>query len=503
MTATQSSGSDVASSDLAYLGLIGLGVMGENLALNVVRNGFPVTVFNRTTATTDEFLAQHTDKANLTGERDIPSFVAALQKPRRILLMVKAGAPVDAVIAQLEPYLDQGDVIIDGGNSLFTDTDRRASELEAKGLRFIGMGVSGGEEGALFGPSLMPGGPAEGYAELEPMLTAISAKTEAGPCVTHIGPGGSGHYVKMVHNGIEYGDMQLIAETYDIMRRAMGMSAPEMAKVYRGWNEGKLESFLIEITAKVLDKIDPETGKPLVDIILDAAEQKGTGRWTSQNALDLGTPIPTIDAAVMARSMSSRKDERVRASHLLRGPKHDHDAPTVFDEHKRHELLATLEDALYVAKVSSYAQGLAMLSAASTTYDWDLDLSEIARIWKGGCIIRAKLLDPIRMAFADRADQPENLLVAPHIVETINNALPALRRAVVTARAYGIPCPALSAALDYVDTYRTANLPANLVQGQRDFFGAHTYRRVDREGIFHTEWMEPTGPAIENKTTHS
>ena len=504
MTATQSSASDVAGRELAYLGLVGLGVMGENLALNVVRNGFPVSVFNRTTATTDGFLAQHTDKANLSGAHDIPSFVASLQSPRRILLMVKAGAPVDAVIAQLEPYLDPGDVIIDGGNSLFTDSDRRAADLEAKGLRFIGMGVSGGEEGALYGPSLMPGGPAEGYAELEPMLTAIAAKTEAGACVTHIGPGGSGHYVKMVHNGIEYGDMQLIAETYDIMRRAMGMSAAEMADVYRRWNGGKLESFLIEITAKVLDKIDPETGRPLVDVILDAAEQKGTGRWTSQNALELGTPIPTIDAAVLARSMSSRKAERVRASEVLHGPEHDREhAPQVMDEHKRHELLETLEDALYVAKVSSYAQGMAMLSAASTTYGWDLHLSEIARIWKGGCIIRARLLDPIREAFANPASQPENLLVAPDMVESINAALPALRRAVVTARAYGIPCPALSAALDYVDTYRTANLPANLIQGQRDYFGAHTYRRVDREGIFHTEWMEPQGPAAEERTTDS
>jgi 6-phosphogluconate dehydrogenase len=503
MTATQSSMTDVVNGEPAYLGLVGLGVMGENLALNVVRNGFPVSVFNRTTATTDEFLAQHTDKDNLSGQRDIPSFVASLQTPRRILLMVKAGAPVDAVIAQLEPYLEAGDIVIDGGNSLFTDTDRRAAELEARGFRFIGMGVSGGEEGALYGPSLMPGGPAEGYAELEPMLTAIAAKTEAGACVTHIGPGGSGHYVKMVHNGIEYGDMQLIAETYDIMRRAMGLSAHEMAEVYRSWNLGKLESFLIETTATVLDKIDPETGKPLVDVILDAAEQKGTGRWTSQNALELGTPIPTIDAAVMARSMSSRKAERVRASEILHGPEHDREASTVFDEHKRHELLGTLEDALYVAKVSSYAQGLAMLSAASVTYDWNLNLAEIARIWKGGCIIRARLLDPIREAFGNPASQPENLLVAPDMVDGINAALPALRRAVVTARAYGIPCPALSAALDYVDTYRTANLPANLIQGQRDYFGAHTYRRNDQEGIFHTEWMEPQGPAAEERITHS
>ena len=502
MTATRNAPRTAAHGELAYLGLVGLGVMGENLALNVVRNDFPVSVYNRTTAKTDEFLAMHPDKVNLSGQRDIASFVASLQTPRRILLMVKAGAPVDAVISELEPHLDPGDVIIDGGNSLFVDTDRRAAELEAKGFRFIGMGVSGGEEGALWGPSLMPGGPAEGYAELEPMLTAIAAKTDAGACVTHIGPGGSGHYVKMVHNGIEYGDMQLIAETYDIMRRAMGMTAPEMADVYRGWNEGKLESFLIEITAKVLDRVDPDTGKPLVDVILDAAEQKGTGRWTSQNALDLGTPIPTIDAAVMARSMSSRKAERVRASELLRGPEHDRDgAPQVMDAHKRHELLKTLEDALYVAKVSSYAQGLAMLSAASTTYNWGLNLSEIARIWKGGCIIRARLLDPIRKAFADPDNQPENLLVAPGILDSVNDALPALRRAVVTARAYGIPCPALSAALDYVDTYRTANLPANLVQGQRDYFGAHTYRRVDQDGIFHTEWMDPTGPAIIEKTT--
>ena len=495
MATTQTAPATAAQSDLAYLGLVGLGVMGENLALNIVRNGFPVSVYNRTTAKTDEFLAMHRDKPNLSGQRDIASFVASLQTPRRILLMVKAGAPVDAVIAELEPHLDSGDVIIDGGNSLFTDTDRRSAELAEQGLRFIGMGVSGGEEGALWGPSLMPGGPAEGYAELEPMLTAIAAKSDAGACVTHIGPGGSGHYVKMVHNGIEYGDMQLIAETYDIMRHVLGMQPNEMAEVYRRWNEGRLESFLIEITATVLDAVDPDTGKPLVDVILDAAEQKGTGRWTSQNALELGTPIPTIDAAVLARSMSSRKEERDAASKLLHGPEERERAPQVFDDHKRQELLDTLEGALYVAKLSSYAQGMAMLSAASTAYQWDLNLSEIARIWKAGCIIRARLLDPIRKAFADPTHQPVNMLVAPDMVPAVNENLPALRRAVVTARAYGIPCPALSSSLDYVDTYRTANLPANLIQGQRDLFGAHTYRRNDREGVFHTEWMEPTGPA--------
>ncbi len=486
----------------AALGLIGLGVMGENLALNVARNGFQVSVYNRTESRTHAFLGGGAAETTIHGAFEVPAFIAALAKPRRILLMVKAGAPVDAVIDEIELFLDPGDIIIDGGNSFFTDTERRSKELAKRGLRFVGMGVSGGEEGALWGPSLMPGGPDGAYAELEEMLVAISAKTEAGPCVTHIGPGGAGHYVKMVHNGIEYGDMQLIAESYDVMRRALGMKAPEIADVFQRWNEGKLASFLIEITASVLRFIDIETDQPLVDVIADQAEQKGTGRWTSQNALELATPIPTIDAAVLARSMSAMKAQRVRASKVLKGPEHagvdgaEATPPLLFDEPEDKErIIDALEDALYFSKVSSYAQGMALLRSASETYEWNLDLSEIARIWKGGCIIRAKLLDPIREAFSGPEGQElDNLLMAPHITETVNASMDGCRSAVQVARAQGIPCPALSASLDYVDTYRQERLPANLIQGQRDFFGAHTYKRLDKEGTFHTIWTPIGAP---------
>ena len=484
------------------LGLVGLGVMGENLALNVARNGFQVSVYNRTEATTHAFLDGGAADTTIHGAFDIPTFIASLARPRRILLMVKAGAPVDAVIDELEPCLDAGDIIIDGGNSFFSDTERRSKELAERGMRFVGMGVSGGEEGALWGPSLMPGGPKDAYAELERMLVAVSAKTEAGPCVTYIGPGGAGHYVKMVHNGIEYGDMQLIAESYDVMRRALGMKAPEIADVFERWNGGKLASYLIEITASVLRFIDVETDQPLVDVIADQAEQKGTGRWTSQNALELATPIPTIDAAVLARSMSAMKAQRVEASKVLKGPEHDGvggaeaTPPLLFEEPlDKKRLIDALEDALYFSKVSSYAQGMALLQAASENYEWNLDLSEIARIWKGGCIIRAKLLDSIREAFSgEQGKELENLLLAPHISKTVNASMAGCRSVIQVARAQGIPCPALSASLDYVDTYRQERLPANLIQGQRDFFGAHTYKRLDREGTFHTVWTPVGGP---------
>ncbi len=482
-------GDGLAPSD-RHVGVVGLAVMGENLALNIDRNGFPLAVFNRTPARTEAFLAEKAGGTSIEGTFDVRSFVASLSRPRRILLMVKAGAPVDATIEELAPFLEPGDIIIDGGNSFFHDTERRSKELADRSLNFVGMGVSGGEEGALKGPSLMPGGPPDAYAQLAPMLTAISAKTEAGPCVTHIGPGGSGHYVKMVHNGIEYGDMQLIAETYDVMRRALGMSASEMSAVFARWNEGKLASYLIEVSAAVLKFVDEETGKPLVDVILDQAEQKGTGRWTSQNALELGTPTPTIDAAVAARIMSSKKTQRTEASKLLRGPEAATNGAGPIDDRDR--VLFYLEDALYFAKVSSYAQGMALLRTASETYSYSLDLSEIARIWKGGCIIRAALLDPIREAFSGDA-VVDNLLLAPHIVETVNSSMTGCREVLHIARARGIPCPALSASLDYVDTYRQERLPANLVQAQRDFFGAHTYKRIDRDGTFHTMWT-PAGP---------
>ena len=472
-----------------HVGVVGLAVMGENLALNIERNGFAPAVYNRTAARTEEFLAGRAKGTSILGTFGIEEFVAALERPRRILLMVKAGSPVDAVIDELAPYLEPGDILIDGGNSLFTDTERRAREVAGRGFHFVGMGVSGGEEGALWGPSLMPGGPKEAYDELEPMLTAIAATSDSGPCVTHVGPGGSGHYVKMIHNGIEYGDMQLIAETYDIMRRALSMNAHEIGEVFTRWNGGKLSSFLVEITGKVLKYVDPLTDKPLVDVIADQAAQKGTGRWTSQNSFELGTPIPVIDAAVVARSLSSFAGERQRASKVLFGP--GSDSVPLPEPPNREKTIAALENALYVAKIASYAQGMALMRVASETYDWNIDLSEMARIWKAGCIIRAKLLDPIMRAFKDDPDL-ENLMLAPDFAELVNAGTPDLRRVLGTAITFGIPAPAMSAALSYIDTYRQPKLPANLIQGLRDYFGAHTYQRTDREGIFHTEWMTLT-----------
>jgi len=472
-----------------HVGVVGLAVMGENLALNIERNGFAPAVYNRTAARTKEFLAERAEGTAILGTFDIKEFVAALERPRRILLMVKAGSPVDAVIEELAPYLEPGDILIDGGNSLFTDTERRSREVADKGFHFIGMGVSGGEEGALWGPSLMPGGPKEAYDALEPMLVAIAAKSDSGPCVTHVGPGGSGHYVKMIHNGIEYGDMQLIAETYDVMRRALGMSAHEIGEVFERWNEGKLASFLVEITGKVLKYIDPLTDGPLVDVIADRAAQKGSGRWTSQNSYELGAPIPVIDAAVSARSLSSFWASRQRASKVLLGP--GSDSIPLPEAPDRETMIDALEDALYVAKISSYAQGMALLRVASETYQWGLNLSELARIWKAGCIIRAKLLDPIMQAFGNDPDL-ENLMLSPLFSDEVNSGTQELRTAIRTGIDFGIPVPALSSALSYIDTYRQTQLPANLIQGLRDYFGAHTYERTDREGTFHTEWMTVT-----------
>lgn len=493
-----------ATSPDRFIGVVGLAVMGANLARNIDRNGFPVAAYNRTWARTDEFLAGEAAGTGIGGFPDIRSFVASLERPRRVLMMVKAGAPVDAVIEELVPYLEPGDILIDGGNSYFPDTERRSNDLTARGFNFVGMGVSGGEEGALWGPSLMPGGSDVAYEALEPMLVKIAAQTDSGPCVTHCGPGGAGHYVKMVHNGIEYGDMQLIAETYDVMQRALGMSASEISEVFGRWNEGKLSSYLIEITAEVLAFIDVDTGKPLVDVIADEAEQKGTGRWTSQNALELATPIPVIDAAVMARSMSARRQERIAASKILHGPESGRPGGNGYVADPgldKAAVIDALEDSLYFAKISSYAQGMALLEAASAAYNYNLNLAEIARIWKGGCIIRAKLLDPIREAFGSNPDLA-NLLLAPAFSGVVNESQAAARMVNQIARAHGIPVPALSAALDYVDTYRTERLPANLIQGQRDFFGAHTYKRLDTPGTFHTIWT-PVGPPEVVATTPS
>jgi len=464
------------------IGLIGLAVMGENLALNIANKGFPIAVYNRTAEKTRELAEGRAKGKPLIPTYTIEEFVGAMARPRKIIILVKAGAPVDAVIQQLKPVLEPDDVIIDGGNSLFTDTDKRFSELEPLGLRFVGMGVSGGEEGALNGPSLMPGGPRPAYDELEPILTRIAAQTEDGPCVTYIGPRGAGHYVKMVHNGIEYGDMQLIAEAYDLLRQTLGLGHEELAEIFARWNEGELKSFLIEITAQIFTKIDPETGKPLVDLILDKAGQKGTGKWTSQNAFDLGVPIPTINAAVESRILSSYKDERVAASRILKGP----DARFTGD---KQQFIDAVRDALYCAKICSYAQGYALLRTASHEYDYGLDLSELARIWKGGCIIRAVFLDKIKQAYL-RTPDLANLLIDDEFSGDIQTRQANWRLVAETAARLGIPAYAIGASLAYYDAYRTANLPLNLTQAQRDFFGAHTYERIDRPGIFHTEWAQ-------------
>ena len=481
-----------------HVGLIGLAVMGENLGLNIARNGYPLVVHNRTTLRTEEYLVGSAAGTGITGVATLPELVAALDRPRQIILMVKAGVPVDAVLAELAPLLEPGDIVVDGGNSYYRDTERRESELAKQNLIFVGMGVSGGELGALWGPSLMPGGPREAYDVLEPMLVAIAAKTEYGPCVTYIGPGGSGHYVKMIHNGIEYGDMQLIAETYDVMRTALAMPAGEIASVFADWNTRALASYLIEVTADVLRFIDTETGQPLVDLILDAAEQKGTGRWTIESALELASPVPTIDAAVTARNLSALRGLRVQASEVLLGP-----TPPGGPQQATSLLggaagpdgaLAALEDALYFSKISSYAQGMALLNAASATYSWNLNLSEIARIWTGGCIIRAAFLADIMRAYRENPDLV-NLLLDPQIARQSDETVGGARRAIVTARSWGIPAPGTSSALDYFDTLRQPALPANLIQAQRDYFGAHTYQRSDREGIFHTLWHGDEQPA--------
>ena len=463
----------------AHIGLTGLAVMGQNLVLNMERNGYTVAVHNRTVQTMRDFVAAHPGK-NLIGCESLPDFVAALDRPRRIMIMVKAGAPVDAVIGQLIPLLDPGDLIIDGGNSYFMDTERRSKELEAKGLRFIGTGVSGGEEGALKGPSIMPGGQPEAYDLVKGIFIAISAKVDGEPCVTYIGPRGAGHYVKTVHNGIEYGDMQLIAEAYDILHRALNLSHQELAGIFAEWNKGELQSYLIEITSHIFTKIDDETGKPLVDLILDEAQQKGTGKWTSQNALDIGVPIPTIDAAVESRLLSSIKAERVAASRELSGPQ-------VKFNGDRQQLINAVRDALYMAKICSYAQGMALLRAAGREYDYHLQYGEVAAIWRGGCIIRAQFLNRIREAFKRQPDLP-NLLLDEGFKADVANRQAALRYVVTTAVSLGLPCLALSSALSYFDAYRTERLPANLTQAQRDYFGAHTFQRIDKEGVFHAEW---------------
>jgi 6-phosphogluconate dehydrogenase len=464
-------------------GVIGLAVMGENLALNVESRGFPIAVYNRTATKTEEFMAKRAKDKDVKAAYTLEEFVQVLERPRKILVMVQAGKPVDSVIEQLKPLLDEGDTIIDGGNSLYEDTERRTKYLEPTGLGFVGMGVSGGEEGALNGPSLMPGGTESSYKDLEPILTKIAAQVDDGPCVTYIGPGGAGHYVKMVHNGIEYGDMQLIAEAYDLLKNALGLKHEQLHEVFAEWNTtDELNSFLVEITADIFKYIDPETNLPLVDLIMDSAGQKGTGRWTVMTALELGVPIPTMFAAVNARIMSSYKDERVAASKELTGPsgKYEGDVKAFINK---------IRDALYCSKMCSYAQGMALLSKASAEFKYNLNLSEISRIWKGGCIIRAGFLNKIKSAFNDNPSLP-NLLLAPEFKQTILDRQEAWREVLVVSNQLGISVPAFSSSLDYFDGYRRDRLPQNLTQAQRDYFGAHTYERIDkpRGEFFHTEW---------------
>ncbi|MBD1214314.1 MAG: NADP-dependent phosphogluconate dehydrogenase [Dolichospermum sp.] len=467
---------------LQSFGVIGLAVMGENIALNVERNGFPIAVYNRSREKTDAFMAYRAQGRNVKAAFSLEQFVASLERPRKILVMVQAGKPVDAVIQQLKPLLQEGDIIIDGGNSWFEDTERRTQELEPTGLRYIGMGVSGGEEGALNGPSLMPGGTKSSYEYLSPIFNKIAAQVDDGPCVTYIGPGGSGHYVKMVHNGIEYGDMQLIAEAYDLLKNVAGLNAAQLHEVFSQWNTtDELNSFLIEITANIFPYVDPETKIPLVDLIVDAAGQKGTGRWTVQTALELGVAIPTITAAVNSRILSSIRDERIAASKQITGPNAKYGGDIA-------AFVNMVRDALYCSKICSYAQGMALLSTASKTYNWELNLGEMARIWKGGCIIRAGFLNKIKKAFDENPALP-NLLLAPEFKQTILDRQAAWREVIVTAAKLGIPVPAFSASLDYFDSYRRDRLPQNLTQAQRDYFGAHTYKRTDKEGTFHTEWV--------------
>ncbi len=463
------------------MGLIGLAVMGQNLSLNIESKGFPIAVFNRTSSKTQDFA-----KGEARGKRILPTysieeFLNSLEKPRRIMLMVKAGEAVDNFIEKLVPNLNKGDLIIDGGNSFFGDTIRRNKSLAERRILYIGTGVSGGEEGALHGPSLMPGGQKEAYDLMAPVFTRIAAQVNGEPCCAYIGPDGAGHYVKMVHNGIEYGDMQLITEAYIIMKNVLGMNAEDLHEVFSEWNEGELNSYLIQITADIFSKIDEDTKKPLVEVILDKAGQKGTGQLASQSALDLGIPAPTVAEAVFARCISALKEERVQASKIL-------PSPEAKFEGNREEFVEAIREALYASKICSYAQGFALMQAASEEHKWNLKLGEISMIWRGGCIIRAQFLHRIKEAL-DRNPALANLLLDPYFKEAIGKSQKAWREVVSTSANLGVPIPAFSSALCYYDSYRQERLGANLIQAQRDYFGAHTYQRLDKEGSFHTEWQ--------------
>lgn len=469
------------------IGVVGMAVMGKNLALNIESRGYSVSLYNRTGSKTTAVVEENPNK-NLKATYEIEEFVNSLEKPRKILLMVQAGKGTDATIEALLPHLDQGDILIDGGNTFFKDTIRRSEYLAESGINFIGTGVSGGEEGALKGPSIMPGGQEEAYRLVEDILQAISAKASDGePCVTYIGENGAGHYVKMVHNGIEYGDMQLIAESYDILHRGVGLSTEKIGKIFEEWNESELDSYLMEITSQILQTNDPDTGKPMVDVIMDTAGNKGTGKWTSENALELGEPLTLITESVFARYISAQKDLRVSASKIIP----DVSTKLELTQEQEDALVEDIRKALYFAKIMSYAQGFAQMKTASEEYGWNLPFGEIAKIWRAGCIIRAQFLQNITDAY-DKNPELENLMLDDYFLNIIKENHEAVRRVVSIAIQAGIPVPTFSAAVTYFDSYRSEVLPANIIQAQRDFFGAHTYNRVDREGTYHFLWDQGT-----------
>ena len=472
------------------IGLVGLAVMGQNLVLNMADHGFQVAAFNRTVQRVDEFMEGSARGKSIVGCRSPEELVRSLERPRRLMLMVKAGEAVDQTIRQFATLLEAGDIIIDGGNSYYRDTERRINELESRGILYLGTGISGGEEGARHGPSIMPGGTAEAWPHVKSILQGIAAKVGPQndvPCCEWVGPGGAGHYVKMIHNGIEYGDMQLICEAYSLLKDGLGLSNAQLYDIFAQWNRGELDSYLIEITRDIFSVQDPETGNDLVDMILDKAGQKGTGKWTGQLALDLGVPTTLITEAVFARVLSSQKDKRVRASKILRGPSED--AAAFRASVKPESFIDTVCQALYASKICSYAQGFYQLQAASQAYGWDLKYGELAMLWRGGCIIRAVFLERIKEAFA-RDPGLENLLLDPYFRQAVETNQDGWRQVVATAARLGIPVPAISSALNYYDGYRSERLPHNLLQAQRDYFGAHTYERIDREGHFHTDWLQ-------------
>ncbi|MFC7534353.1 NADP-dependent phosphogluconate dehydrogenase [Actinoplanes sp. GCM10030250] len=478
-------------SQKAQIGVTGLAVMGRNLARNFARHGHTVALHNRSYGRTKELVEEFGHEGTFLPAETAEQFVASLERPRRVVIMVKAGPATDAVINEFAPLLEEGDMLIDAGNAHFADTRRREAALKAKGLHFVGAGVSGGEEGALHGPSIMPGGPKESYEALGPLLEDIAAKVDGEPCCVHVGPDGAGHFVKMVHNGIEYADMQLIAEAYDLLRQVGGHSPAEIADIFKGWNEGRLGSYLIEITAEVLKQVDASSGNPFVDVVLDQAEQKGTGRWTVQAALDLGVPVSGIAESVFARALSGGADVRKAAADAgLPGP------AASASGHTGGDLRADVEQALFASKIVAYAQGFQQIQAASKEYDWDIDPGAMAKIWRAGCIIRAKFLDFIKQAYDKQPTLP-TLLVDQYFLDAVSGAQDAWRRVVVTATQQGIPAPGFTSALAYYDGLRAKRLPAALIQGQRDFFGAHTYHRVDKEGSFHTLWAAEGRPEVD------